>query len=205
LHISGVGAEKRCLLDNTIDARGRSFRDRMREYDYVIHPWTSRPEAEYISPGFTDIYDETKYLFCEVGVEGIFTEDVAATILVAQRGCNDNSKDNHNNDAATSTTIHENPPPVNCPEVASPSPPTSSLSSSTSLNNSNEGSSSNSNNNTNIGVVVASFIAGIAATMIGTYLFTNKFTRRRRYADGMRVVPSNAPYDPRYTYDLEMT
>jgi hypothetical protein len=63
----------------------------------ALHPWIERPELEYIfnicgdttTPTFESVLDEIVYLFCIVGVHGIFSESVEMAVLAANMPCPD--------------------------------------------------------------------------------------------------------------------
>ena len=88
--ISGVGCDKKCLFDNP------TFSAKAEEFKLVLHPWTQRPEQEFIvstaGQTFETVFEETQYLLCQVeGVEGIFSEHVADAVMAAYIGCEEQS------------------------------------------------------------------------------------------------------------------
>ena len=95
--LSGIGPEKTCLMprgsSSSTDDSSRTVattktRTKAREYNLAIHPYTSRPEIHFMDgTNFRSIVQETEYLFCTVGVEGIFTESVTTAVSVATAGC----------------------------------------------------------------------------------------------------------------------
>jgi len=91
LQISGIGVEKDCLLDTASGAMGRQFMISAEEHNLAIHPWTERLEDEFVVD--TDRYgsaeDELRFLYCELGVHGIFAENVDLAVRVGMRGCDD--------------------------------------------------------------------------------------------------------------------
>lgn len=86
--LSGIGPDKKCL-----GYRWREFMERATKSDLVVHPWTARPELEFISEPstgmqpFENILEELQYFFCEVGVHGIFSESVDAAVLASSLPC----------------------------------------------------------------------------------------------------------------------
>jgi glycerophosphoryl diester phosphodiesterase len=103
--ISAVGCHKDCLIANepytltTIKAK---------EYSLEIHAWTERPEYEYVDAKFIDEVEEMIYLFCSVGIQGIFSESVSTAVLAASLPCDgklphNNQPENDNNNDPEST------------------------------------------------------------------------------------------------------
>jgi len=95
--IRGLGPDKKCCLD---PLRGRAFVERARKLDLVLHPYTVRPELEYVMdyrtepepeitsvPIFGNQLDELLYLFCEVQVDGVFSESVSPAVQAANMDC----------------------------------------------------------------------------------------------------------------------
>jgi hypothetical protein len=87
--LDGIGPDKACLYT----AQSRFFMERAEKLDLAVHPWTERPELEYLggisTPKFETVLDEILYLFCTVGVQGIFSESVEAAVLAANMACPD--------------------------------------------------------------------------------------------------------------------
>ena len=79
--------------------------DRAEMLDLAVHPWTERPELEFFlandennsnekpseesSLEFPTVLDEMIYLFCTVGVHGIFSESIDAAVLANSLPCPD--------------------------------------------------------------------------------------------------------------------
>lgn len=86
--IQGVGLDKACLSPLK-EEEAWSVVDRAKEFRLVVHPYTERPEHEFLLPGFDNADEETQYLLCDMGVSGVFTESVHTAITVARSGCPD--------------------------------------------------------------------------------------------------------------------
>lgn len=86
--LSGLGCEKDCLWAES----GAALADKAEEYSLVLHPWTSRPEREYLLEGFATLEAETRYLFCDMHAGGIFSEAVEVSRAVAEQGCPSDKK-----------------------------------------------------------------------------------------------------------------
>jgi hypothetical protein len=72
--------------------------ERATEFDLVVHPWTERPELEYLgggtsTPQFDTVLDEMRYLFCTVKVQGLFSESVSVAVVAANMGCDEDDPD----------------------------------------------------------------------------------------------------------------
>jgi glycerophosphoryl diester phosphodiesterase len=85
--LSGLGPDKECLLQNW-----REFMEHAAKLGLVVHPWTERPELEYIGGdtsafSFESVLDELTFLFCTVGVHGVFSESVEVAVLAASIAC----------------------------------------------------------------------------------------------------------------------
>lgn len=76
-YLSGIGPDKACLKE--------VFLHRAREHALVVHAWTERPAL--VDNGGTPEYDEMVHLLCVVGVDGLFTEDVATMRVIVERTC----------------------------------------------------------------------------------------------------------------------
>ena len=69
-----------------------SFIAKAEEFSLVLHPWTERPELQYVTPPFNNSMDEMRHLLCNVtGVRGIFSESVDKAVRAAQLPCNADS------------------------------------------------------------------------------------------------------------------
>jgi glycerophosphoryl diester phosphodiesterase len=198
-YISGVGCEKQCLLNVE---EGTAFQERAEEFDLVLHPWTERPEHEYVyEGGFDSALEETRFLFCKSGAQGIFSESVDTAILAAHLGCDDYGK--QPSGGATVSPSSVAPAPTKSPSAATPTDGSTSPTATdndgqqqqpetagTTCPTSDESSSS-------FFVAVASFATGAAVTtVVALYL---RSRRTKRFGDG-RVVPTGD-----MMYDLEMT
>jgi glycerophosphoryl diester phosphodiesterase len=182
-YIAGIGCEKECLLAD----EGKVVQDKAEEYNLVLHPWTERPEQKYVSDRFDNALEETLYLFCESGAQGIFAESIHTALLAAELGC-DGSSSSSQSDGGFD---------------GSPTPaPVSSSSGSNNANQQGEpGKCSEQQEESSQAIVgLASFVAGaVLAAGLAVYM-----SSRRRRLDG-RVVPTgerDMSYEP---YDLEMT
>lgn len=110
LHISGVGPDKSCFLPSPEDiasnneaAISRAKRE-AREWvakahseRLAVHPWTVRLEIESekhvggVPHIFSSAEEELRYLFCELKVDGIFSENIALAQMVGSEGCDEYS------------------------------------------------------------------------------------------------------------------
>ena len=91
--LSGVGPDKDCLYQYW-----RQFMERAAKLHLAVHPWTERPEVEYlgggaVTPTFNTVLDEIVYLFCTVGVHGIFSESVEMAVVAASMPCQEENMD----------------------------------------------------------------------------------------------------------------
>ena len=92
--LSGIGPDKRCLMKK----RWREFMERAAKLSLAVHPWTERPELDYLgdvsaAPIFGTVLDEILYLFCTVGVHGIFTESVEMAVVATRTPCPDKANE----------------------------------------------------------------------------------------------------------------
>lgn len=72
----------------------RQFMERATEFDLVVHPWTERPELEYVGGGtstsqFDTVLDEMLYFLCTVKVQGLFSESVQVAVMASNMGCDE--------------------------------------------------------------------------------------------------------------------
>ena len=86
-YLQGVGPNKVCLLSSIEEARG--FMEQAEQFSLVVHPWTERPEREYVSDSFTAPLEEVIHLFCNIRIQGIFSESVSTAVTAAWMGCDD--------------------------------------------------------------------------------------------------------------------
>mmetsp|Transcript_24764 Transcript_24764/g.68479 ORF Transcript_24764/g.68479 Transcript_24764/m.68479 type:complete len:586 (+) Transcript_24764:18-1775(+) len=104
--ISGISPDKECVLtDSYIQQRNgntttgnrtrylqeeepRTLR-KAREFNLVVHPWSEKPEKDFLAKNgdFNTAQEETSFLFCEVGAQGIHTEAVVPAVSAARVGC----------------------------------------------------------------------------------------------------------------------
>jgi glycerophosphoryl diester phosphodiesterase len=84
--IHGIGPDKACLLE---EEPAQAFMEHAREHDLAVHVWTARPETSMLMSSATmnTLEDEMNYLFCQIGVNGLFTEDVGRTARFLAKGC----------------------------------------------------------------------------------------------------------------------
>jgi len=80
--LDGIGPEKDCVLYSA----GREFVNNVIEYRLAVHPWTERLEVNSLYDRFNNSEEELKYLFCTVGVDGVFSENVDVALRVAKMG-----------------------------------------------------------------------------------------------------------------------
>jgi glycerophosphoryl diester phosphodiesterase len=105
--LKGVGPDKACLFD----AESTSFMERAKEHELVVHPWTERPELQYLeSEDYPDVLEELTYLLCRLGVDGVFSEDVARAAIAVRQDCGDHSP------ATASPTSSNTGDEANCPD-----------------------------------------------------------------------------------------
>mmetsp|Transcript_12152 Transcript_12152/g.26601 ORF Transcript_12152/g.26601 Transcript_12152/m.26601 type:complete len:489 (-) Transcript_12152:605-2071(-) len=79
----GIGPDKHCLLNET----GKQIMKEAKARGVAVHPWTERLETKFVLDTLTDAMMETKYLFCNVGVDGLFFENVDVGVQASQAGC----------------------------------------------------------------------------------------------------------------------
>jgi len=89
LQISGIGPEKACLVEGN-KGEEKQFMISAKQHKLAVHPWTERLENEYIDNSiFDSAEDELRYMYCELGIHGIFAENVDMAVRVGLRGCDD--------------------------------------------------------------------------------------------------------------------
>mmetsp|Transcript_11386 Transcript_11386/g.18857 ORF Transcript_11386/g.18857 Transcript_11386/m.18857 type:complete len:453 (-) Transcript_11386:48-1406(-) len=86
--LHGVGPDKKCFAT---EVSANSFMERAKEHELAVHVWTERPENTFVLDEFDNIDQEMNYLLCNVGVDGMFTEDVARSAIAIAKGCGDAS------------------------------------------------------------------------------------------------------------------
>jgi len=106
LHISGIGPDKKCLLPSSTDIasnntsaiahakrESRAWVSKAHSQRLAVHPWTIRLEIESekhvggVPHIFPSAEDELRYYFCELKIDGIFSENVAMAQIVGAEGC----------------------------------------------------------------------------------------------------------------------
>ena len=105
-HISGIGPDKSCLLPSEIDVNenkhshierakkeAREWVAKAHSEKLAVHPWTLRLEMESkgqtggVPSYFSSAEEEIRYYYCELKVDGIFTENIAIAQIVGNEGC----------------------------------------------------------------------------------------------------------------------
>ena len=91
--LKGLGPDKACVLG----AEWREFMERAIKFNLVVHPWTERPELEFVDSSkenpFATNFDEMMFLLCEVKVHGVFTESVDAGVRGVTMGCEEEEEE----------------------------------------------------------------------------------------------------------------
>eukprot|EP00814_Leptocylindrus_danicus_P003863 CAMPEP_0116008018 /NCGR_PEP_ID=MMETSP0321-20121206/2621_1 /TAXON_ID=163516 /ORGANISM="Leptocylindrus danicus var. danicus, Strain B650" /LENGTH=478 /DNA_ID=CAMNT_0003476777 /DNA_START=120 /DNA_END=1556 /DNA_ORIENTATION=- len=82
--LDGLGPDKDCLFQG---GDGRGFIQKAHEYKLAVHPWTSRLETEFVDDRFATIEEELEYLYCDIGIDGMFIENVDVGTRIASAGC----------------------------------------------------------------------------------------------------------------------
>ena len=90
--LGAIAPDKACVITQASVEEGAVTMtvQKARDFNLAIHPWTERPEKNFLvgeMSRFNSAFDETQYLLCEVGVEGIFTDAVASAVSAAKMGC----------------------------------------------------------------------------------------------------------------------
>ena len=107
-HVSGIGPDKMCLLpsEQDVDENKHSLIERAkkeaREWiakahseKLAVHPWTVRLEMESqgqsggVPSMFSSAEEEIRYYYCDLKIDGIFTENIAIAQIVGNEGCDD--------------------------------------------------------------------------------------------------------------------
>ena len=105
-HVSGIGPDKSCLLPSESDVNENKYNNierakkEAREWvakahseKLAVHPWTIRLEMESkgqaggVPSMFSSAEEEIRYYYCELKVDGIFTENIAIAQIVGNEGC----------------------------------------------------------------------------------------------------------------------
>ena len=103
LHISGLGPNKNCLLpsptvieSNDTVAISRAKREarewvaKAHSIRLAVHPYTIKLETEEsggVPKLFSSIEDELRYYYCELKIDGIFSENIAVAQMIGAEGC----------------------------------------------------------------------------------------------------------------------
>lgn len=106
LHISGLGPSKNCLLPSStmitsndtvgIDRAKHEAREwvaKAHSLRLAVHPWTIRLEKEVyghvggVPQLFSSAEEELRYYYCDLSIDGIFTENIAIAQIVGAEGC----------------------------------------------------------------------------------------------------------------------
>lgn len=82
--VHGVGPDKQCFLE---ESSAKTFMEYAREHELAVHVWTERPEKVFVATTFDTTEQELEYLLCQIGVDGLFTEDVARMKSFLAKGC----------------------------------------------------------------------------------------------------------------------
>jgi glycerophosphoryl diester phosphodiesterase len=114
--ISGIGPDKNCFFsvspkngetpnnnDTPIHVLQQDIMDLAVKLDWVVHPYTERPESSFLvsppsassseaagassSPYFANVLEELMYLRCVVGVHGVFSESVDVAVRAMNMPC----------------------------------------------------------------------------------------------------------------------
>ena len=86
MHIlSGIGPDKQCLTG----PGGKEFMIESKKFNLAVHPWTAREEMGFVTSSFGSAEEEMRYLYCKIGISGMFTENVDLGVQVGVRGCDD--------------------------------------------------------------------------------------------------------------------
>jgi glycerophosphoryl diester phosphodiesterase len=133
-YIRGVGVDKRCFFainrEQSTESSGvlqyqPTIMEKARKADWVVHPWTERPEVEFFvrddlsgrrrglqqdnsandasttsSSPFSTVMEEIMFFKCKVGVHGIFSESVDTAVRAMNMDCPDGS----DNEASSSSS-----------------------------------------------------------------------------------------------------
>jgi glycerophosphoryl diester phosphodiesterase len=180
--VSGIGPDKKCMLD---DEGGPVFVQKAEEFGMVLHPWTERPEADYVTPGFANAFAETKHLLCSLNAQAVFSESITNAITAIAAGCDSTGEKETDTDMVTlaPTVSNATGDATNSPAESKSSTPTVC-------------SSDRTSSNTNAYVPVSTFILGVVLTAL-----VSCYINRRRYRErfGVRALPSFE------SSDLELT
>jgi len=102
LHISGLGPNKNCLLpsssamesnDTVAIARAkheaREWVAKAHSFRLAVHPYTIKLEKEAggVPQLFSSAEEELRYYYCELKIDGIFSENIAIAQIVGAEGC----------------------------------------------------------------------------------------------------------------------
>ena len=84
--VSAIGCDKSCLIAKEPYTLTST---KAEEFNLAIHAWTERPEQEYLADQSTaaDELEEMEYMYCHVGIQGVFTESVSMAVTAAMLPC----------------------------------------------------------------------------------------------------------------------
>eukprot|EP00567_Pseudictyota_dubia_P011762 CAMPEP_0197453110 /NCGR_PEP_ID=MMETSP1175-20131217/33996_1 /TAXON_ID=1003142 /ORGANISM="Triceratium dubium, Strain CCMP147" /LENGTH=452 /DNA_ID=CAMNT_0042986291 /DNA_START=117 /DNA_END=1475 /DNA_ORIENTATION=+ len=91
-YADGVNPDMACLLDSTVFngvgtyKKGTAFMREAHKRNMFVHAWTERAELEYVVDSFPNAKAELTALFCDLGVDGVFAENVDIAVR-ASNGC----------------------------------------------------------------------------------------------------------------------
>ena len=92
--LSGIGCDKACLIAKEPYTLTTT---KAEEYSLEIHAWTERPERVFVDERFDSELEEMEYLYCHVGIQGVFTESVSSAVTAAWLTC-DKGKEHKDKD-----------------------------------------------------------------------------------------------------------
>jgi hypothetical protein len=202
-YIRGVGIEKKCFFainDEESELSGAlqylpTMMEKARKADWVVHPWTERPEAEFFvhndltrrrdldrnslqdtltilssSSPFSTVMEELMFFKCKVGVQGIFSESVDTAVRAMNMDCPEGSEGGPASSGMSST-------PAECPD-------TSSNSNADHINSNSSGGIHK--DNIPLGpVILLSFILGILAALLVGKAWSSMRRRRQQHQPGL--------------------
>jgi hypothetical protein len=108
LHVSGLGPNKNCLLPSSsamesndtvaIDHAKREAREwvaKAHSIRLAVHPYTVKLEKEEsggVPQLFSSAEEELRYYYCDLKVDGIFSENIVTAQIVGAEGCVDSEE-----------------------------------------------------------------------------------------------------------------
>lgn len=180
----GIAPEKGCLdgLD-TNEEKAREFMIQAHEHNVAIHPWTQRLELRFINRNFKSSEDELQFLYCNVGVDGIYAENVDLAVRAGVIGCDDGT---NVVDASTGGGSSANGTSSSHIDTTSKSSTMASLMGCTTTNSSSKNAIALSL--TSLGPTIVGFAFGLVGMILGsvlTYCVWNG--RERKYRQFRRA------------------